>query len=143
MARSKPSFTVETEGKLIVITVVGRQSAAAVQEIRRQVEVRLAAKHGPKDILVNINRADIPNRKSLMASLVFLREVPFRRIAVFGNKPNLMLVVGSLLKLSGGTNEHFKIFRSENLARDWLKQAHHPIRTKLKQQGARLLNRRG
>lgn len=137
MVNKSATFTIGVTGKSIVITLMGSQNADAVQAIRREVESRLAMKRGPRDILVDLSGADVPDKAALMRSLEFLREVPFRRMAAFGGTPALMLLVNTLLK-EGGPNDRLKVFRDQKLARMWLEYADNPVRAKLRQQKNRL-----
>lgn len=121
----------------MVVVVFGPQTASAVSAIRKEIESLLSLKHGPRDILVDATRADVPNQQSFEMSLLAVQEVPFRRLAVFGGKPAMLRHVHHLLE-KGGNNERLKVFRSEVPAREWLEQASHPMLTKLKQQTERL-----
>lgn len=121
----------------MIVVVFGPQTIQAVGGIRKEIESLLDSKHGPCDLLVDVTRAEVPGELASQAALLAVQEVPFRRLAVFGGKPGMLQHVHQLLA-EGGGNERLKVFRSEALAREWLEQASHPMRTKLKHQTERL-----
>jgi len=125
-------YTVGVDGDLIVIDIFTKQSAANVQAVRRRVEELLTQKHGPKDILVRHQGApNLPDKQAIEATMQSLREVPFRRLAVVTTTPKRMEVTHGLFQALDAS-DRLKLFRDEGLAREWLKEAGHPIRTKLK-----------
>jgi hypothetical protein len=140
MKDHESNYTVHVEGEIILITPIGSQSPAAVRSIREEVEALLAGKRPPKDILVDNTKAGLPGKQATEVALIALKEVPFRRIAIFTDKPEMLLSARDLLKRSG-SEERFKIFRDENMARAWLKESSHPVRTRLEQKKDRILRR--
>lgn len=136
MAAQRSAYIAKSEGPLVLVVVIGVQTPRSLNALHAEVNALLVQRRGPRDVLVDVRDAGIPSRRSVEISLEFLRTAPFRRMAVFGTQPSLMILVNSMLKLSGG-NERLKIFRDETLARQWLEEARHPIRTKLKQKTAR------
>ena len=120
------------------MAVFGSQTAEAVAAIRKEIEAFLGRKRGPRDLLVDITSSEVPSEEAFRVSLTAVQEVPFRRLAVFGGKPAVLLNTHQMME-EGGSNDRLKVFRSEALARQWLRQAGHPVRAKLKQQTERLL----
>jgi hypothetical protein len=111
-------YKISVDENVIFVDMIGAQTTGNVLRIRKEIE-NIIKNGGPRDILGSVQKAGVPSRETLKVSVKFLREVPFDRVAVYGNNKSVMLVVNLLLKASG-SNDRFKFFRNEEDARAWL-----------------------
>lgn len=117
---AKPSFTVRVDDNLIFVVFHGRQDLDQLTALHQKTQELLRSTKGIRhEILMDVHDSEPMDAQALQLSLQYIHESPFRRMAAFGVRHDVMQFMESL-RQSGESNERLKFFADEALAREWL-----------------------
>lgn len=132
MANPTEVYTISVDKDIIHLTLHGSMSAAAVDASYNEVQSLLHSPKGPKDLLINLEDAEIPGLSALKRAMGYLDTGSFRRLAIYGSgQPGVLNLTSKMLHATD-KGDKLKAFREEKHARDWLQESGHPLKAKVR-----------
>ena len=120
--------SVELLGKILYVRLKGALTHADIMNIRDKALSITKEKGKPVDILIDLKQAEVVTPEAKEESKKLLEDVPFRRMAIFTNRPSVVSMANWIVKTVSDNNK-VKLFRDEQLAYEWLTKASGPFRS--------------
>lgn len=102
--------------KIVCLSFTGKVESGDAEGAEKRVA---ALQKRPLRVLLDMKKAELPDSNSWNEFKQLLTDMPYQRMALFGDRPKIVAVLGLLLKSITKAN-NVKLFRDEELAKQWL-----------------------